>query len=173
MRSKTSSDAAGDDGQSADGQLPLILEVRSPVAGRSLAVKDIPDPVFARGLVGSGLAVTPRPGRQTAVAPMSGTLTKLLPHAYLVRDVHGPGVLVHLGMDTVHLHGKGFERLVAEGRHVSAGDPIVRWDPTEVERAGHSPVCAVVALDCDPETVRLHALDREIEAGDLLFEVDC
>lgn len=153
--------------------VPLILEVLSPVAGRSLAVRNIPDPVFARGMVGPGVAVAPRPGLQTAVAPIPGVLTKVLPHAYVVRDEHGPGVLVHLGMDTVRLHGRGFERLAVEGQRVSAGDPVVRWDPAQVELEGHSSVCAVVALDCEASTVRPLSVEVEVEAGVVLFELDC
>jgi sugar PTS system EIIA component len=150
-----------------------MIRVLSPAAGHSLAVSDIPDPVFARGLVGPGVAIDPRRGPQTSVAPIAGTLAKLHPHAYLVVDDEGHGVLVHLGIDTVHLQGGGFVLKASEGDRVEAGDPIVGWDPEEVERTGHSPVCAVVVLDCDPATVSRRAVDVEVELGDLLFEVDC
>jgi hypothetical protein len=56
---------------------------------------------------------------------------------------------------------------------VEAGDEIVAWDPGEIERAGRSSVCAVVVLDCDPDDVRNARLHRDVEQGDLLFEVDC
>lgn len=150
-----------------------MLRVLSPVAGHSLAVSDIPDPVFADGLVGPGVAIAPRPGRQTSVAPIPGALTKLHPHAYLVVDDGGHGVLVHLGINTVRMQGGGFELRARETDRVAAGDEIVEWDPGQVERAGHSPVCAVVVLDCDPGTVVRQAVDVEVELGQLLFEVDC
>lgn len=150
-----------------------MLRVVSPVAGHSLAVSDIPDPVFARGLVGPGTAIRPRDGRQVAVAPVAGVLAKLHPHAYLIVTDAGPGVLVHLGVDTVHLQGEGFELLAQEGQRVEAGDRIVAWDPTLVEESGCSTVCAVVVLDCDPGTVSQQALDMDKERGDLLFEVAC
>jgi len=151
----------------------LKLRVVSPVAGHSLAVSDIPDPVFAKGLVGPGTAIRPRGGRQVAVAPVSGVLTKLHPHAYLIMSDSGNGVLVHLGIDTVHLQGEGFDLLAQEGGRAEAGDEIVSWDPSLVEQEGCSPVCAVVVLDCEPETVTQQALDVDVERGDLLFEVDC
>jgi len=151
----------------------LKLRVVSPVAGHSLAVSDIPDPVFAKGLVGPGAAIRPRGGRQVAVAPVSGVLTKLHPHAYLIMSDSGNGVLVHLGIDTVHMQGEGFDLLAEEGGRAEAGDEIVSWDPFLVEQAGCSPVCAVVVLDCEPETVTQQALDVDVERGDLLFEVDC
>jgi PTS system N-acetylglucosamine-specific IIA component len=150
-----------------------MLRVLAPVAGHSLAVRDVPDPVFARGLVGPGLAIRPRDGRQVAVAPISGTLAKLHPHAYLIVDESGNAVLVHLGIDTVHLQGAGFELLVKEREQVEAGAEIVSWDPAEVERAGRSTVCAVVVLDCDPATVGRQQVDAEVERGHLLFEVEC
>jgi PTS system N-acetylglucosamine-specific IIA component len=150
-----------------------MLRVLSPVAGHSCAVSDIPDPVFSRGLVGPGRAIRPRPGRQKAVAPVSGLLMKVHPHAYLVLADSGEGVLVHLGIDTVHMQGEGFEVLASEGEQVVAGDEIVSWDPTEVEESGRSPVCAVVVLDCDPREVTEQAADLDVEQGDLLFEVGC
>ncbi len=113
-----------------------MLRVVSPVAGHSLAVSDIPDPVFARGLVGPGTAIRPRGGRQVAVAPVSGVLAKLHPHAYLVVSDAGNGVLVHLGIDTVHMQGECFELLAREGEHVEARDEIVAWDPSQVEQVG-------------------------------------
>ena len=150
-----------------------MLRVLSPVAGRSLAVSDIPDPVFARGLVGPGVAIEPRNGRQASVAPIAGVLTKLHPHAYLIVDDDGHGVLVHLGIDTVRMQGDGFELLARERDRVAAGDQIVGWDPERVTGAGYSPVCAVVVLDCDPGTVSQMAVDVDVELEELLFEVDC
>ena len=150
-----------------------MLAVRSPVAGRSLDVSQVPDPVFAKGLVGAGRAIQPHPGSQGAVAPVTGRLVKLHHHAYLILTASGHGVLVHLGIDTVHMHGDGFSLHVAEDDLVRAGDTVVTWDPAHVERSGRFSTCAVVVLDCDPETVQLHAVDTHVKANQLLFEVDC
>ena len=150
-----------------------MLRVLSPVAGPSLAVRDIPDPVFAKGLVGPGVAIRPRDGAQTAVAPISGTLAKLHPHAFVVVDEEGHAVLVHLGVDTVHMQGEGFDLIAHERDHVRAGDEVVRWDPAYVERTGRSTLCAVVVLDCDPVTVDRQAVGVDVDTQELLFEVDC
>lgn len=150
-----------------------MLKVFSPVAGHSLAASDIPDPVFAKGLVGPGVAVRPRTGRQTSVAPIAGTLVKLLPHAFVVADAVDHAVLVHLGIDTVHMEGDGFTLLSDEGGQVEVGDEIVSWDPAYVEQSGRSSVCAVVVLDCDPAHVVHQPHDVEVEQGDLLLEVGC
>jgi sugar PTS system EIIA component len=150
-----------------------MFEVRSPVAGRSLAVSDVPDPVFAKGLVGPGLAIVPNGGEQQAVAPVSGKLVKLLPHAYVIVTESGHAVLVHLGIDTVHMHGDGFIVHVAEDDSVEAGAHVVTWNPDHVQTSGRSTTCAVVVLDCAPDIITLHALDTDVLADQPLFEVDC
>jgi PTS system N-acetylglucosamine-specific IIA component len=150
-----------------------MLSVLSPVSGHSLQLRYLPDPVFSGGLVGPGLAIRPRAGRRPAVAPVSGRLVKLHPHAYLILSDEGEGILVHLGLDTVRMKGDGFTVLAHELDAVDAGTEIVIWDPAYVESTGRSAACAVVVLDCDPSIVKSHAVDTDVEAGDLLFQVDC
>lgn len=124
------------------------LAVLAPVGGRVVPLAAVPDPVFATGLVGSGAAIDPVPGgRSEAIAPLSGTVFRLHPHAVVIRAEPGAAVLVHLGIDTVQLAGAGFEPRVAENDEVTAGDPIVTWDPAQVAATGRSPLCVVVALN--------------------------
>lgn len=146
-----------------------MVQVLSPVAGRRQEVSDVPDPVFARGLVGPGAAIAPRPGPQAALAPIDGTVAKLHPHAYVILSDRGPGVLVHLGIDTVQLNGEGFELLVNKGDRVTRGQGVVRWDPVAVEAAGKSPVCPVVALEATAESLSDLRGDGDVKAGDSLF----
>jgi PTS system N-acetylglucosamine-specific IIA component len=94
---------------------------------------------------------------------------KLHPHAYVIVGDDGKGVLVHLGIDTVQLKGKGFELLAAEGDRVGAGQPVVAWDPAAIETGGRSPVCPVVALDAVAGAVSGVALGT-VHAGDELFQ---
>ncbi len=150
-----------------------MVQVLSPVAGVRQEVSDVPDPVFAQGLVGPGAAITPHRGKQTAVAPIDGTLVKLHPHAYLIVSDKGPGVLVHLGIDTVQLHGDGFTTVVEEHTRVTAGTDIIRWDPGYVEETGRSAMCAVVVLDCPYTAVELQPSGSEVDAAEPLFSIDC
>ena len=146
---------------------PLV--VTSPLAGRVVALSDVPDFVFAEEIVGPGIAVDPHPGPGTvAVSPVEGRLTVLHAHAFVVVTAGGRGVLVHLGIDTVQLEGEGFELLAAVGDQLTAGAPVVRWDPAAVAAAGRSAVCPVIALDAPPDTVERLAGDRA-EAGSELF----
>ena len=150
-----------------------MVQILSPIAGLRQEVSDVPDPVFAEGLVGPGAAIVPRPGKQTALAPIDGTLVKLHPHAFVVESDRGPGVLVHLGIDTVQMNGDGFTLLVHEHVHVRAGDEIVTWDPEYVEETGRSAICAVVVLDCPYPAHALSGSGDEVRSAEPLFTIDC
>jgi sugar PTS system EIIA component len=130
-----------------------VLVVGCPLAGTAIGLRDVPDPVFAQAMVGPGAAVDPERGPLTAYSPIAGTLVKLKPHAFVVAGRDGRGVLVHLGIDTVNLDGAGFELLAVEGAEIEAGDPVIRWNPAEIEAGGLSPICPVIALDAAPAAV--------------------
>jgi sugar PTS system EIIA component len=144
------------------------LLVGAPLAGIAIPLAEVPDPVFADAMVGPGAAVDPRRAVSLVYCPIGGTLVKLKPHAFVVADHAGRGVLVHLGIDTVNLDGAGFELIAAEGAVVAAGAPIVRWNPAAVEAAGLSPICAVIALDAPPGAVGKVARGA-VDPGHTLF----
>ncbi len=146
----------------------LGLLIAAPVAGVAGALSVVPDPVFAQALVGPGAAIQPEPAPTTAIAPITGTLIKLKPHAFVVLAADGRAVLVHLGIDTVELGGAGFRLLAAEGDEVSAGTPLVGWDPARVAANGRSPICPVIALDAAPTAVR-GLVSGPVLAGSPLF----
>ena len=121
--------------------------VLAPVDGRALALTDVPDPVFSQGMVGYGAAIDPPREVIDALAPVSGTLLRLMPHAYVIMTPEGVGILVHLGLDTVALDGAGFTAHVAQGDTVTAGQPIIAYDVPAIVAAGYSPVVPVVVMD--------------------------
>ncbi|GFG50265.1 PTS glucose transporter subunit IIA [Mycolicibacterium agri] len=122
-------------------------QVLAPVAGRAIALADVPDPVFSQGMVGYGAAVDPPRGVVEAVAPVSGKLLKLMPHAYIVMTADNVGVLVHLGLDTVALKGEGFSTHAKQGDDVTAGQVIITYDVPSVESKGLNPIVPVVVMD--------------------------
>ena len=150
-----------------------VLAVRSPVAGTVIDVADIPDPVFSASLVGPGAAVAPDPATGgTAVAPIDGRVIKLHPHAFVVASDDGRAVLVHLGIDTVELHGEGFTLWVAEGDRVTAGQPMTSWDPAAVVAGGRSAVVPVVALDVEPASLGdVAGVGATLTTSDVLFTI--
>ena len=144
------------------------MQILSPVAGRAMPITEVPDPVFAGLMVGPGVGIDPVRQAGTAVAPISGTIVKLHPHAYVISGDSG-SVLVHLGIDTVQLKGEGFTLHAAEGATVNAGDAIVSWDPAAVEAGGKSPAVPVVALEGSADALSAVVDSGEVAAGDVLF----
>lgn len=122
-------------------------QVQAPVAGRAVRLEDVPDPVFSQGMVGYGAAVDPPREVIEAVAPVSGKLLKLMPHAYIVMTPDNVGILVHLGLDTVALNGEGFTAHVAQGDEVTAGQVIITYDVPAIEAKGLNPIVPVVVMD--------------------------
>ncbi|WP_067488545.1 PTS sugar transporter subunit IIA [Actinomadura hibisca] len=147
-----------------------MTRVLSPVAGRAVGLPGVPDPVFAQAMVGPGTAVDPERKPGEAIAPVSGKIVKLHPHAFVVVDAEGHGVLVHLGIDTVQLKGEGFRLLAGEGDEVTAGQALVAWDPAEIEAGGRSPICAVVALDAGADALSQVVDSGEVAKGTELFQ---
>ncbi|GAB2781377.1 PTS sugar transporter subunit IIA [Streptomyces daliensis] len=146
-----------------------MTTVTSPLTGRAIGLSAVPDPVFSGAMVGPGTAIDPVRERTEALAPVDGIVVSLHPHAFVVVDAEGHGVLTHLGIDTVQLNGDGFELLAAKGDTVRRGDSIVRWDPAAVEAAGKSPVSPVVALEATADSLTDVVDDGDIEAGKTLF----
>lgn len=146
-----------------------MTTVTSPLAGRAIGLSAVPDPVFSGAMVGPGTAIDPVRERTEAVSPVDGIIVSLHPHAFVVVDADGHGVLTHLGIDTVQLNGDGFELLAAKGDTVQRGQSVVRWDPAAVEEAGKSPVSPVIALEATADSLAGVAEDGDIAAGGTLF----
>ena len=148
------------------------VDVLAPCPGRVVPLTATGDPVFAAEMVGPGVAIDPDPGLVTVVSPIAGRVVKVHPHAFVVLDDNGVGVLVHLGINTNRLEGAGFDVLAAQGDTVEAGTPMVRWDPSTISGDGISTVVPVVAMDRPKGSVPVPVGDRAVSPGDLLFRVD-
>jgi len=147
----------------------VTTQVLSPLAGRVVALQQVPDPVFAEAVVGPGLAIDPDRRASDVVSPVTGLLVKLHPHAFVVVSDGGSGVLVHLGIDTVELKGEGFTLHAEEGSQVTAGQSIVSWNPTEIESGGRSPICPIVALEARSDQLTDVLEGGDVQAGVPLF----
>lgn len=143
--------------------------VRAPLQGRVLALDDVADDVFAQRMMGEGLALVP--GSTRASAPIDGVVAKLFRggHAFVVQSDDGLEVLVHLGLETVHRAGEGFETHVAEGDRVAAGEPVVSMDLDALRADGIDMTTPVIVIS--GHTITWQA-DETIEEGDALLTVD-
>ncbi|MFE2286700.1 PTS glucose transporter subunit IIA [Streptomyces sp. NPDC059443] len=146
-----------------------MTSVTSPLAGTVIGLAAVPDPVFSGAMVGPGTAIQPVQEPSEAVAPVDGVVVSLHPHAYVVVDGEGHGVLTHLGIDTVQLNGEGFELLVNKGDTVTRGQAVIRWDPAAVEAAGKSSICPIVALEATADSLSDVVESGDVKASDVLF----
>lgn len=121
--------------------------VFQPVAGTVVVLADVPDPVFASGVVGDGFAVDPTEG--SFRSPVDGELILLAKtlHAFAVRTDAGAEILVHIGMDTVKLKGAGFTAHRAKGDRVKQGEVIISCDLEQMSAAVPSMVTPVLVTN--------------------------
>ena len=121
-----------------------ILEFVSPVEGKVMELSEVEDKVFSQGMMGNGFAVELTSG--TVRAPFSGEVTVVFPtgHAIGMKRADGLEVLIHIGMDTVELNGKGFSLQVKQGDYVSVGDVLVEVDLNYIQSEGKSLVSPIV-----------------------------
>jgi PTS system beta-glucosides-specific IIC component len=121
--------------------------VTAPVAGKVVPLTEVNDKVFASKALGDGVGIVPSSGR--VVAPVSGVLVTVPDsgHAFGIKTDDGVEVLVHVGIDTVRLEGKGFNVAVAKDQHVMAGDVLANVDLDTIRGAGYDPTTIVVVIN--------------------------
>ncbi|WP_237153856.1 phosphoenolpyruvate--protein phosphotransferase [Oryzibacter oryziterrae] len=142
------------------------LYVFSPLSGRALPLAASPDPVFAGGMVGDGLAIDPDVGELRS--PCTGTViaTHASGHAVTVRADEGPEVLMHVGVDTVTLAGAGFTAHVAEGQRVTKGDLLVSFDIAAVRPKVPSLISMVIITNGDAFKILAATTSGTLSFGD-------
>jgi PTS system beta-glucosides-specific IIC component len=121
--------------------------VVAPVAGRVIALAEVKDKVFASKALGDGVGILPSSGR--VVSPVSGVLVTVpdTGHAFGIRTDDGVEVLVHVGIDTVRLEGKGFDVHVVKDQRVEAGDLLADVDLATIRGAGYDATTIVVVIN--------------------------
>lgn len=146
-----------------------VTILKSPLAGWSMPLSELPDPVFSQGMAGDGVAIDPIAG--VLCAPCDGEVVPMqnARHAVTLRTPAGHEILMHVGIDTVKLHGDGFTLLVEPGRRVFAGQALLRFDLDRVAR-GASSLATPILLATPGQVVR-RVTGCQVNVGDVLMEV--
>ena len=150
--------------------LVKTAQLVSPLAGQVKPLSQATDPVFSSGVMGQGVVIEPSQGE--LVSPVNGTVTVLFPtkHAVGIVSEEGVELLMHIGMDTVSLDGKGFEAHVAQGDKVTVGQQLISFDMNVIKEAGLITETPVIITNQDDFQADVEgALPRDIQRGDVLL----
>jgi PTS system D-glucosamine-specific IIC component len=154
------------------GKVKNTFVLSSPMTGVAASITEAPDEAFAGKMMGDGAVVTPTEG--LVVAPCDGDIAFVFPskHAVGMSASNGMELLIHVGIDTVNLDGKGFEALVKDGDSVKKGDPLLKVDLDFVKANAPSITSPVIftALD-DNQVVRVLA-NGNVKSGEDLIAID-
>jgi len=123
-----------------------FISAAAPASGQLIPLSEMPDENFSQGYLGDGVAILPT--SSSIVAPFDGTIvhTAETKHAIIIKHISGLQLLIHIGIDTVQLHGQGFSQLVNSGSQVIAGQPLITFDEAFIRAAGYETYIIIVAI---------------------------
>ncbi|VVP66648.1 hypothetical protein PS914_00383 [Pseudomonas fluorescens] len=151
---------------------PQQLQLLAPLSGVLMPLDQVPDPVFSTRVIGDGLCIDPT--SQTLSAPLAGVISNVQAsgHAISITDDNGVQVLMHIGLDTVNLAGKGFTRLVEEGQRVEAGQALIEFDADYIALHARSLLTLMLVVSGEPFTW-LSPETGMVEGGQPLVSLHC
>ncbi len=146
-------------------------DIFSPLTGELMNLADTPDPAFASGALGQGVAINP--SSEEVVAPFDGEVVMIFgtKHAIGLKSDAGVEVLIHIGLDTVNLAGEGFETFVEQGARVTKGQKLITFDAQKIKDAGYSTVTPVVITNANEFSEVTPVPAQSIATEDLIITV--
>ncbi|HFI0943103.1 TPA: beta-glucoside-specific PTS transporter subunit IIABC [Streptococcus suis] len=160
--------------ESTKESIPELKEIKqeiiaSPLIGKVVKLENVPDAVFASGAMGKGIAIDPLDG--ILVSPAKAEVTLVFPtkHAIGLRTENGAELLIHIGMDTVSLAGKGFESFVQVGDMVEAGQKLLEFDLNQIKAADLPVITPIIVTNTADYEDILVTQESQINSGDYLL----
>ena len=144
----------------------------APLNGTIVALKDVKDEVFSSGSMGQGVAIEPKEGKVCAPFDCEVAMTFPTGHAIGLRSAKGAEVMIHIGMDTVELDGKGFKILVEKGQSVKAGDLLIEFDLAAIKKAGYEVTTPVIVTNTNNYHEVNVVASGEVSIGDQLLDLE-
>ena len=148
-----------------------IVTIYSPMNGKVIELKDVPDEAFAQKMVGDGCAIEPDKG--IICSPIDGQLMNIFPtsHAIIFETIDGLEMIVHFGIDTVKLEGKGFQKLREPGS-IKIGDEIVKYNLDEIKDGVPSTRSPIIINNMEKvEKIEVLSLGKIVKIGEPIMKV--
>ncbi|QQS86817.1 PTS glucose transporter subunit IIA [Fusobacterium canifelinum] len=149
----------------------VIVTIYSPINGKVIELKEVPDEAFAQKMVGDGCAIEPDKG--TICSPIEGQLMNIFPtnHAIIFETIDGLEMIVHFGIDTVKLDGKGFQKLREPGP-IKVGDEIVKYNLDEIKDNVPSTRSPIIINNMEKvEKIEVLSLGKIVKIGEPIMKV--
>lgn len=147
------------------------MSVYAPAEGTAIPLAEFPDELFSQEVLGPGCGILPTGNLITA--PFHGKVIQTTDtlHAIGISSNDGIELLIHVGVDTVDMGGKGFRYLVKNGQKICAGDPLIEFDRAAIQAAGHSDAIAVIVTNSDAFSAVEPKASGATEISTLLLKV--
>ena len=148
-----------------------IVTIYSPINGKVIELKEVPDEAFAQKMVGDGCAIEPDKG--VICSPIEGQLMNIFPtnHAIIFETIDGLEMIVHFGIDTVKLDGKGFQKLREPGP-IKVGDEIVKYNLDEIKDGVPSTKSPIIINNMEKvEKIEILSLGKVVKIGEPIMKV--
>ncbi|MBI0111055.1 beta-glucoside-specific PTS transporter subunit IIABC [Lactobacillus sp. W8093] len=164
-------DSANTDTVKAEVSYNREEELVAPINGQVVPLSDVKDEVFSSGSMGKGIAIEPQEGK--VCSPLDGEVVMVFPtgHAIGLKSTNGAEVMIHIGMDTVELEGKGFTTLVKKGQAVKKGDPLIKFDMEAIKKAGFKLTTPIVVTNSNEYQEITAIADGPITIGTALLDL--
>ena len=148
-----------------------IVTIYSPINGKVIELKEVPDEAFAQKMVGDGCAIEPDKG--IICSPIDGQLMNIFPtnHAIIFETIDGLEMIVHFGIDTVKLEGKGFQKLREPGP-IKIGDEIIKYDLDDIKDGVPSTRSPIIINNMEKvEKIEILSLGKIVKIGEPIMKV--
>ena len=149
----------------------IIVTIYSPINGKVIELKEVPDEAFAQKMVGDGCAIEPDKG--IICSPIDGQLMNIFPtnHAIIFETIDGLEMIVHFGIDTVKLDGKGFQKLREPGP-IKIGDEIIKYDLDDIKDGVPSTRSPIIINNMEKvEKIEVLSLGKIVKIGEPIMKV--
>ncbi|MEO7277759.1 MAG: PTS glucose transporter subunit IIA, partial [Sphingomicrobium sp.] len=144
----------------------------APIPGWLISARQVPDPVFSEEMMGAGIAIDPTDGMLAAPCAAEVLMVAPTQHSVTLRTEAGAELLIHIGLETVALQGRGFRAHVRDGDRVSEGDPLITFDLDVVGLDAKSLVTPIVLTNPGEFRLEPRVLDRVVARGEVIAAIE-